>query len=48
MKEEISFVEELEDLRKAGFTEEQVGAIWHLVAQVTIKIITMHERIQHS
>ena len=34
----VSFEEELEELRKTGFTNEQVVAIWKLVSRVSVEV----------
>ena len=39
MTEKISFEKELNDLRKAGFTESQIKAIWKLTLRVAVVFV---------
>jgi hypothetical protein len=40
MAEVISFEKELNNLREAGFTEEQVNAIWKLTFRLSVELIS--------
>lgn len=42
----VSFEEELEELRKTGFTNEQVAAIWKLVSRVSVRLLAKEGEIK--
>ena len=38
-EQELHFYDEIEALEKAGFTDEQIEAIWDLVSHVVIAVM---------